>query len=67
MKNCPISDLCQYYSNGSKRRGHHIRMIEPCKKFLSGECECAAYLQWWLEGKKGISCRIDKHKGVKND
>ena len=42
-------------------------MVEPCKEFLSGECECAAYLQWWLEGKKGISCNIEKVKKIKEE
>ncbi len=63
MKNCPISDICDEYESGdNKPPNHHVRHTTPCKKFLKGDCECGAYLQWWLGGKKGISCRLDKHK-----
>lgn len=63
MKNCPIAYCCGDYKSGdNKPPNEHVRSIIPCKKFLSGECECGAYLQWWLEGKKGIACSLDKHR-----
>jgi len=68
MKNCPVSDICPDYKTGNnKPPNHHVRSIVPCEEFLKGTCHIAALIQWKVEGSKGISCRLDKHKEDKND
>ncbi len=60
MKNC--QETCPYYSNGSKRRGHHIRITEPCK-YWNGE-----YCTHKIVGvKPGDACNIEKVKRIKKE
>lgn len=41
---CLAQEICQHYSNGSKRKGHHIRLVDPCKHWLADDCK--VMLQW---------------------
>ena len=64
MKLCPIQELCPKYTNGTKRKVHHIRLVETCKSYLDLSCEMGMRLQVWITGEP-IACDIDKVKRLK--
>lgn len=64
MKNCPIAEICPKYTNGTKRKPHHMRLTVPCSKFMDCSCQMATDLQFWLEGE-GISCNLAKIRKLK--
>ena len=35
---CDAQETCQRYTNGSKRRVHHIRLTVPCKQWNGEWC-----------------------------
>ncbi len=63
MPNCPISELCQNYTNGTKRRVHHIRLTEPCTLFL--DMSCALSIEIQLACGETLACDIEKIKKIK--
>jgi len=65
MKICPIQDLCQDYSNGTKRKSHHLRITEPCKSFLDMSCEMSIKIQLFL-GEE-LACDINKIRRIKGE
>lgn len=67
MKLCPNQELCPLYTDGSKRKVHHIRLSNPCRKWLTLECEMGVELRRWNWPDIPISCNIEKVKRIKND
>jgi len=69
MKTCPIQELCNHYTNGSKRRSHHIRLTDPCNHWLAMNCEKMAILAELTEYATGkvFACNISKIKRIKGD
>ena len=65
MKQCPIQEVCQHYSNGSKRKSHYARVSNPCKSFLDMSCEMGMALTRWIDGEDAIACDIGKIRGIK--
>ncbi len=63
MKLCPIQELCQHFSNGSKRKVHHIRISDPCRFFLDMTCEESIRIQMFLG--ETMACDINKIKRIK--
>ena len=63
MKLCPIQELCPHYTNGSKRKVHHIRLTDSCKKWLDMSCGMGVSLQVFIKGP--IACDIQKIKRIK--
>lgn len=61
IKLCTLWETCQLFSNGTKRRGHHIRKTDICIHW-NGE-----YRTDKIAGvKPGDACKITKgSKGVK--
>ena len=51
---CPHQEVCPDYSNGSKRRVHHIRATEKCLVWKFKRCV-----------KLGDACEIAKIKRIK--
>ena len=64
LTNCPISDLCPVYENGTPIRDHYTRLTHPCNEFLSGRCEIGQNTEMFIRINLGeeISCSIDKGK-----
>ena len=65
MKICYLSEVCPQYTNGSKRRGHHIRLTEPCQKHIDMSCKMALEIQAFLG--ETIACDIKKVKRIKGE
>ena len=67
MKLCPIQEICNHFSNGTKRRSHHIRLSDPCKKWLVMDCERILELGAVIEYATGkpMACNIEKVKRIK--
>ncbi len=38
-KLCSEQEFCRHYTDGSKRRVHHIRLNNPCRHWLAMDCE----------------------------
>ena len=61
-KLCSEQEFCRHYTDGSKRRSHHIRIINPCNHWLAMDCEkmmLLAELQEFTTGEI-IACDIAK-------
>ncbi len=63
IKLCYLQELCTDYTNGTKRKVHHIRITEPCKFFLDMSCELCVQMQ--LKCGETLACEIDKIKRLK--
>lgn len=67
MKNCPIQEVCHHYTNGTKRRPHHVRLEDPCKHWLAMDCK--SMVQWVeilsVHTGKVFACNIEKVKRIK--
>ena len=63
MKLCPIQEICRHYTNGTKRKVHHIRISEPCNKWLSMDCEMGVSLRLWMG--EVIACELGKIRRMK--
>lgn len=64
MTGCPLQEVCQHYTNGTKRRVHHIRITEPCKHYLACDCKvmvAIAELETYALGKEH-ACSINKRR-----
>ena len=61
-KHCHLQETCQHYSDGSKRRVHHIRIKNICR-YWNGE-----YCTHKIAGvKEGDKCDLKKIRRIKND
>jgi len=61
-KLCLIQDICPHFTNGTKRKAHHIRLSDPCLRWVGADCEkitLLAELSYWLTGEV-IACNIEK-------
>ena len=58
MDKCPMQEVCESYSNGTKRRPHHIRLNDRCKHFDNG-CK--------LDLPTGDCCNIEKIRRIKSE
>lgn len=54
--NCPKQETCEDFSNGSKRKVHHIRLTE-----------CCIYWQFKKCIRQGDCCEIKKIKRIKGE
>lgn len=64
---CPMQELCIHFTNGTKRKVHHIRISEPCKKWLDYSCEkiwALSELQEYCTGQP-VACNMEKVNAVK--
>ena len=62
--NCVYAEVCIHYTNGSKRKSHHIRITNVCKHFLAMDCgknEELLILQEYTTGQP-VACDISKHR-----
>ncbi len=59
--NCDNQDTCLDFSDGSKRRGHHIRLVNRCVFWVNDRCDTDAimvhYKKKGLIGDKG-ACEV---------
>jgi len=62
LKVCPIQEICQKYENGTKHKGHLVRLTNPCKAFLDMSCEMSIEIQLFLG--ETLACKIDKHSAI---
>ena len=62
IKMCILWEDCQSFSNGTKRRGHHIRKTEPCV-YWNGEY-CTDEI---VGAKPGDACSLDKRRKIKGE
>lgn len=66
MKGCKEQETCQRFFNGTKRKGHHIRISDKCKYWNGSYCtdEVAGV-------QEGDACNIEKirkiKRGLKNE
>ena len=69
MKICMYQEFCLHYTNGTKRKVHHIRITEPCTRWLKYTCDVMGELlivQEYVTGKPDV-CPIstgEKRKKV---
>lgn len=58
MKNniCPEQETCEPYSNGTKRKVHHIRITDVCIYWKHNKCI-----------KSGDACELQKIRRIKGD
>ena len=55
---CYLQDTCPHYENGHKRKSHHIRITQPCSKYLDDSCGTALEVRMFYG--ETIACSIDK-------
>ena len=58
MKLCFIQETCPSFTNGTKRKVHHIRITEPCTKWIDMSCDMGTNLR--LFHGEEIACDIKK-------
>ena len=63
-KLCYLQETCPNYTNGSKRKAHHIRLTDVCKSTLDYSCEM--YVNLLFHHGIEIACDIDKMRRLKN-
>ena len=56
---CCVQEICPHYSNGSKRKVHHIRLTDVCVLFKDGKCAEQNDI------KQGPACNIKKMKRLR--
>lgn len=59
MLHCELQENCAHYTNGTKRKVHHIRISDICKLLENGMC---------LEQhdiKQGPACNLKKVRRLK--
>jgi len=66
MKLCIYQELCNHYTNGSKRKVHHIRITEPCSHWLAMDCKKIEELIVLREFTTGevTACSTAKHESL---
>jgi len=64
---CDNQDTCLDFSDGSKRRGHHIRLVNCCIFWVNDRCDTDAIIERWeVAGKIGKKRACEITKGGKN-
>lgn len=58
MKTCDLQDLCVKYKRGTLPPNNHVRLTEPCDKFI--KCDCEMYMYWMNWQGTPISCKVKK-------
>ena len=64
---CPIQELCRHYTNGTKRKVHHIRISDPCNRWVAMDCSqigILAQLQEYATGEV-MACSLEKVRRLK--
>lgn len=54
MISCALQETCAKYTNGTKRKPHHMRLTIICTKFSNGKCSEEHDI------KQGPACLISK-------
>ena len=64
---CSQQEFCRHFTDGSKRKVHHIRITNPCRHWLELDCEKMMLLVELQEFTTGevMACPIEKHNRIK--
>ena len=57
IKVCMYQEFCIHYTNGTKRKVHHIRISEPCNLWMKYSCKVMGELliiQEYTTGKPDV-------------
>jgi len=66
---CPLQEICQHYSNNTKRRNHDIRLKNPCIHWLAFDCEKMSEVLVVNEFCTGrvTACDLEKMRRLKGE